>query len=140
MSQGNVEKFEAFSKYDFDHDERFQAGIASLQPNGETLDRAKWFYYTKFVEAFDYEEYQNWKKNLKQPETSTDAQPEAAEEAKEPKDQEERPKRLTFDQIVEMIETGQEIPGIKQIPNKLNESTPSKPALTIRPKPWETKS
>lgn len=28
--------------------------------------------------------------------------------------------------------------GIKQIPNVLNEGTPSEPKMTARPKPWET--
>lgn len=29
--------------------------------------------------------------------------------------------------------------GIKQIPNVLNEGTPSEAKMTARPKPWETK-
>lgn len=36
-----------------------------------------------------------------------------------------------------MIEKGIEIPGIKQIPNKLNEGVPSEAKMTARPKPWE---
>ncbi|KAG0170581.1 hypothetical protein DFQ28_001870 [Apophysomyces sp. BC1034] len=135
MSKTKIEKFEAFSKYDFGTDERFMAGVASLQANADMLNRAKWYYYTKFVEAFDYEEYQNWKENAKPPTDSINEGPKDVESSEDL----ERPKRFTFEQIVQMIETGQEIPGIKQIPNKLNESAPSKPALTIRPKPWETK-
>lgn len=48
------------------------------------------------------------------------------------------PVRLTFQEIVEKIEKGEEIPGIKQIPNKLNEASPSEAKLAARPKPWET--
>lgn len=63
-------KFEAFINYDFEHDEKFQvyrtrlywrygtnchlqSGLSSIvkkssgEPDKETIDRAKWFYYTK---------------------------------------------------------------------------------------------
>jgi hypothetical protein len=40
---------------------------------------------------------------------------------------------------VEKIEKGEEIPGIKQIPNKLNDAAPSEAKLSVRPKPWEMK-
>jgi len=38
-----------------------------------------------------------------------------------------------------MIAKGLPIPGIRQIPNKINEGTPSKPSMKPRPKPWELK-
>ncbi|ORZ00832.1 hypothetical protein BCR43DRAFT_485874 [Syncephalastrum racemosum] len=45
--------------------------------------------------------------------------------------------KFTFQELVEMIESGQEIPGIKQIPNKINEGAPSEPKMSARRKPWE---
>ncbi|KAH8550395.1 hypothetical protein BGW37DRAFT_428033 [Umbelopsis sp. PMI_123] len=124
--------FQAFNNYDFDKDDRFQAGLPSLLKNqegkseserSELIQRAKWFYYTKFVTRFDYEEYQQWSKNRNSTVNSaTDA---------------DAPRRLTFQEIVDKIEKGEEIPGIKQIPNKLNEAPPSEAKLSVRPKPWE---
>ncbi|WFC99500.1 hypothetical protein MYAM1_002245 [Malassezia yamatoensis] len=45
----------------------------------------------------------------------------------------------TFNTIVEMIATGQEdkIPGIRDIPLKINEAPPSVSALPRPKKPWE---
>jgi hypothetical protein len=59
--------------------------------------------------------------------------------SKDSNTEDEPPRRLTFQEIVEKIEKGEEIPGIKQIPNKLNEAPPSEAKLSARPKPWETK-
>ncbi|KAI8393534.1 uncharacterized protein BYT42DRAFT_609322 [Radiomyces spectabilis] len=131
-------KFQAFANYDFDNDGRFQSGVSAIvnqqadSNQGDVLEKAKWFYYNKFIEAFDYDEYQAWK-------AGTPGASDGGEEKQEQSQDDERPPRLTFQEIVQMIETGQEIPGIKQIPDTLNEGTPSTPKLKARPKPWETK-
>lgn len=46
---------------------------------------------------------------------------------------------LSFDELAEMIATGAHIPGIREIPDKLNEEPPSEPVLakTQVRKPWE---
>jgi hypothetical protein len=46
---------------------------------------------------------------------------------------------LSFDELAELIATGGHIPGIRQIPDKLNEEQPSEPILARRQirKPWE---
>ncbi|KAJ9079221.1 hypothetical protein DSO57_1037694 [Entomophthora muscae] len=49
----------------------------------------------------------------------------------------ENKSKLSFQELVEFIKEGKEIPGIRIIPNKLNIDPPSKPKLTPRPKPWE---
>ncbi|KAI9285264.1 hypothetical protein BC943DRAFT_41946 [Umbelopsis sp. AD052] len=137
--------FQAFDNYDFAKDDRFQAGLPSLlknqegKPESERLEliqRAKWFYYTKFVQAFDYNEYQQWSINHKSTDIS-DKQDDMVQEKESSTDDNETPKRLTFQEIVEKIEKGEEIPGIKQIPNKLNEAAPSEAKLSARLKPWE---
>ncbi|KAI9033676.1 hypothetical protein CLU79DRAFT_724863 [Phycomyces nitens] len=125
MSIDQDATFEAFSKYDFENDTRFQSGVSSLMnryknesiSSDDVLERAQWFYYTKFVEPFDLEAFREWKEK------------QVADQA---------PKRFTFQELVEMIETGKEVPGIKQIPNTLNEGKPSQPKLSVRRKPWET--
>lgn len=57
--------------------------------------------------------------------------------------QEEEPRYpLSFDELAELIATGAEIPGIKQIPDKLNEAAPTKPIIARNAgagrKPWES--
>lgn len=44
----------------------------------------------------------------------------------------------SFAHIVELITTGQPIPGIREIPNVLNAAPPSEATRPKRRKPWET--
>ena len=44
---------------------------------------------------------------------------------------------LSFNHIVELITTGQPIPGIKDIPNTVLEGQASRTVQTSRKKPWE---
>ncbi|ORE13446.1 hypothetical protein CU097_008778 [Rhizopus azygosporus] len=127
--QVRQDSYKAFESYDFDNDEQFQLGIASLlasnQDNKDQLIlKAKLFYYSKFFTPIQYDEYMKWKdenkKGLNLNTENTD-----------------KPIRFTFQEIVDMIEKGIEIPGIKQIPNTLNDGTPSQPQMKARPKPWE---
>ncbi|KAI9272464.1 hypothetical protein BY458DRAFT_508870 [Sporodiniella umbellata] len=122
--------FEAFEKYDFDNDAQFQSGIASLlnnkQENEEQLLlKAKLFYYSKFFSSIDYDEYCKWKNEKKEIDSTVSS--------------EEKPPRFTFQEIVDMIEKGIEIPGIRHIPTTLNDGTPSEAKMKARPKPWEVK-
>jgi len=41
---------------------------------------------------------------------------------------------------MEMIEKGQTIPGVRQIPNIISTQTPEQSISNPRPKPWEKKS
>ncbi|KAI8098274.1 uncharacterized protein B0P05DRAFT_521170 [Gilbertella persicaria] len=131
LTEETIARFKAFEKYDFDNDERFKAGINSLLNNksedqDKLLKKAKLFYYTKLIDHFEMQEYEDWKKD-----------PVAMETV--PESDSEKPTRFTFQELVDMIEKGIEIPGIKQIPNVLNEGTPSEAKMTARPKPWEIK-
>lgn len=45
---------------------------------------------------------------------------------------------MTFDHIVELITTGQPIPGIKSIPDTVLEGQSSESTKAKRRKPWET--
>ncbi|CDS13089.1 hypothetical protein LRAMOSA05273 [Lichtheimia ramosa] len=142
--------YEAFSKYDFDSDQQFQSGMSSIlkqadanpETREQTLERAKWFYYNKFIQAFDYEEYQKWKSQDDNTSAKEQVQQQESEDNKEKdtkeNDDDDKPPKFTFQELVEMIESGKEIPGIRQIPNKLNEGTPSEPKMPVRRKPWET--
>ncbi|KAI8148617.1 hypothetical protein BJV82DRAFT_270496 [Fennellomyces sp. T-0311] len=138
-TEADIETFEAFRGYDFDHDDKFQSGMASIlkraqedpSSENEVVERAKWFYYTKFVKSFDLEAFRAWNGS------SGNEEKEEKKEEEKKDAKEDAPRRLTFQELVEMIETGQEIPGIRQIPNKINEGTPSEPKLSARRKPWE---
>ncbi|KAG2175479.1 hypothetical protein INT43_001126, partial [Umbelopsis isabellina] len=112
-----------------------QAGKSEDDRN-ELIQKAKWFYYTKFITSFDYNEYQQWCKDTKGNINTSDNK-NASIENTSPQELNHPPVRLTFQEIVEKIEKGEEIPGIKQIPNKLNEASPSEAKLAARPKPWE---
>lgn len=81
------------------------------------------------VDRFDVEAYQTWKTENKE---TTAELAVTAEDANN-----EKPPRFTFQELVDMIEKGIEIPGIKHIPNVLNEGTPSEAKMAARPKPWE---
>ncbi|KAL7308567.1 hypothetical protein PS15m_011755 [Mucor circinelloides] len=127
----NITKFKQFDQYDFDKDSQFQSGVASLLNNkqeneADLLLRAKLFYYTKVVDtSFNADAYKTWKNENQEP----------VNEQRD--DADDKPPRFTFQELVDMIEKGIEIPGIKQIPNVLNEGTPSEAKMTARPKPWE---
>ncbi|OBZ89067.1 hypothetical protein A0J61_02880 [Choanephora cucurbitarum] len=115
-----IKRFIAFEGYDFDRDQEYTSKVASIlnenQGDQEQLiKKAKLFYYTRCIDAFDIQQYEQWKQQSK----------------------DDKPVRFTFQELVDMIEKGIEIPGIKQIPNVLNEGTPSEAKMTARPKPWE---
>ncbi|CEP14078.1 hypothetical protein [Parasitella parasitica] len=76
--------------------------------------------------SFDLDAYKSWKDENQEP---ANEQQKAADD--------EKPPRFSFQELVDMIEKGIEIPGIKQIPNILHEGTPSKAQMRARPKPWE---
>ncbi|KAI8877767.1 hypothetical protein K501DRAFT_259803 [Backusella circina FSU 941] len=134
------ETFHSFEKYDFENDNQFKAGVASLLNNkqdneSDLLEKAKLFYYSKFVTPVDADAYKQWKEDKKEQKEEVKTEGEEEEEEEEKKD--DKPPRFTFQELVDMIEKGVEIPGIRQIPNKLNEGTPSESKMTARPKPWE---
>ncbi|KAI9259419.1 hypothetical protein BDA99DRAFT_605780 [Phascolomyces articulosus] len=143
-TEADIETFQAFNNYDFDNDEKFQFGMSSIlksseedpSTHDEVVERAKWFYYTKFIKSFDLETFREWNSKNDSEKSKKETKVESNED-KEKKD-DDTPRRFTFQELVEMIETGQEIPGIRQIPNKINEGTPSEAKLSVRQKPWET--
>lgn len=50
------------------------------------------------------------------------------------------PYPTSFAHIVELITTGQPIPGIREIPDKISEEKPSESVQSKRKKPWETQA
>ncbi|KAI8806090.1 hypothetical protein BJ742DRAFT_774587 [Cladochytrium replicatum] len=149
--------FQRFESYAFDTDSAFQDGaktlIAKNVPEASLL-KMKWFYYNKFVEPFDFEMYLEWKAGG----SITDQKKEIAERAVSEETKTETTTTtdktggesadtataepsfpLSFAKICEMVARGEPIPGIKQIPDKINEEAPSASTLKPRRKPWERK-
>ncbi|KAJ1643231.1 hypothetical protein J3B02_000311 [Coemansia erecta] len=115
------EQFTSFEAYDFDSDATFQKGLDSIpdNTNPQVLDRAKLFYYSQAVEAIDQQQYTLWKQTRDDKRAFT-------------------PPSVPFAEVVRMISQGEQVPGIRRIPEKLNEQTPSISTLKAPPKPWET--
>lgn len=47
---------------------------------------------------------------------------------------------LTVAEVAAMIQRGEPLPGVKQIPSTLSDQPPAPPAMKPRAKPWETNS
>ncbi|KAJ3273529.1 hypothetical protein HDV01_004296, partial [Terramyces sp. JEL0728] len=101
--------FERFDEYNFETDGRFQKGKSTLTGNAMQI---KHFYYSKFFEKFDLQMYLEWKNTL----ATVPTEPPVIE-----KQEDEGPK-LSFQDIMDKIQRGEEIPGIKQIPTTVHES------------------
>ncbi|KAJ1024309.1 hypothetical protein NDA18_004479 [Ustilago nuda] len=143
-------------------DPEFQAGIQTiigpLQTSGvpqeqieETKKRAKVFFWSqKTGNKVNYADYKAWlasnsaSSTLTANDTSNDVLAASgtkaltqAEEAEKKEDKEPYP--ASFDAIVELITTGKtdQIPGIRDIPLKINEEEPTQATMSRPLKPWE---
>ncbi|KAF9908033.1 hypothetical protein EC991_010277 [Linnemannia zychae] len=159
--------FQKFESYDFGADANFQAGLKSIvgnhqnksaQEQEDAIDKAKYFYYSRFVQDFDHNQYQAWRKlkaftTTEQDEQNTQTGGALAPTTTTSEAIEEEPQSLpvaatpsadpsypkSFQEICELIASGKPIPGIRQIPNNLAEGTPSEAKLAPKLKPWEKK-
>ncbi|KAJ1668739.1 hypothetical protein EV178_000002 [Coemansia sp. RSA 1646] len=135
--------FKAFEAYDFENDLAFQTGLKSIPNNSDprVLEQAKIFYYSKAVAPLNSTEYTGWKaanvdnsdegNRIGSHPDPNDAQrlPEAGIPG--------APYSASFAEVVDMIVKGKEIPGIRDIPDKLNDQKPSESTSKAPPKPWE---
>lgn len=134
--------YTALSEFDESADEEFQAGlqaiIGPMQASGveeqhiqETRRRAKVFFWSQRTGVqVDYQDYKLW---------LSSAQPVTPAVASATTGSASEPYPATFDAIVELITTGKtdQIPGIREIPLKINEEAPTEPKLARPSKPWE---
>ncbi|KAG0073726.1 hypothetical protein BGZ93_002744 [Podila epicladia] len=144
-----------FEIYNFDNDATFQTGLKSILDNNlgktereqeDAVRNAKFFYYSRFVRNFDYQQYLAWRaaggsriaqetQEFKGERQTAEAAPMQEAESSSSDGNPNYPK--SFQEICELIASGKPIPGIRQIPNNLAEGTPSAPKLAPKPKPWE---
>ncbi|XP_071118184.1 uncharacterized protein [Haliotis cracherodii] len=147
-----------FQDYEFDNDEQFQSGwkkLSSVVPSAERDKhylRAKLFYYSKHIEAVDIEEYMKWKENpLNQTEVKGMATPQvehledkggnscspAATTEDSDKNTVSESGTLTFSEVIDFIQSGKTIPGLKTVDVKPTDADPSPSVMGRKPKPWE---
>ncbi|KAG0018882.1 hypothetical protein BGZ81_010032 [Podila clonocystis] len=144
-----------FESYNFDNDTTFQTGLKSIldknlgkteKEQEDAVRNAKFFYFSRFVHNFDYQQYLAWRAaggsgitqgthEIKEDQRSTETAPVQEAESSSSDANPSYPK--SFQEICELIASGKPIPGIRQIPNNLAEGTPSAPKLAPKPKPWE---
>jgi hypothetical protein len=144
--------YTALTDFDGEPDDEFQAGLQTIvQPMrdagaapeqiAETARRAKVFFWSQRTgNAVDYPDYIAW---LSARCASTSDAPTTSahttDNANSATDTQKEPYPASFNSIVELITTGKtdQIPGIRDIPLKINPEPPSAAKLPRPQKPWE---
>ncbi|KAJ2402055.1 hypothetical protein GGI23_000987 [Coemansia sp. RSA 2559] len=145
MTAKDASAFKGFDTYDFENDLAFQTGLKSIPNNADprVLEQAKLFYYSKTVAPLNTAKYPEWKKaahtGTSEEANASDSQP-GTDDAQKLTDASipGAPYSASFAEVVDMIMKGKEIPGICDIPDKLNDQTPSESTSIAPPKPWES--
>tara|TARA_R110002003_G_scaffold120_1_gene10598 strand:- start:8047 stop:8604 length:558 start_codon:yes stop_codon:yes gene_type:complete len=162
-SDGLDDVYEALERYTWDDDVEFQSGLSAILGSNSTPEqaaelalRARCFYYArKFNVNIDFDGYKAYRTargrppptppsvNGTQPSLAMAPVPGSSEgsggimpapaDASEPP----APYPTSFAQIVELITSGQPIPGIKEIPTTVLTGQGTEPAKPRRKKPWE---
>ncbi|KAF2443874.1 hypothetical protein P171DRAFT_464452 [Karstenula rhodostoma CBS 690.94] len=155
-ADGLNDVYESLEQYNWDEDAEFQSGLsailgstASPEQASELTLRARCFYYARRYNTnvdFDaYKAYRNVRgrpalvpNGVQAPVAATidnagGILPEASANASEPP----APYPTSFAHIVELVTTGQPIPGIKEIPDTLLTGQASQATQSRRRKPWE---
>ena len=153
--------FARIDAYDWESDAEFQTGLRSILSSNPAPDqrdhwtqRAKCFYYArKSGQPVDFDAYLSWKFQQGQAslpllngESRQEVSPSSENEDRnstlrhgqhELSEEPPAPYPNTFSQIVELISSGQPIPGIKEVPGTVLEGQCSAPVAGKRRKPWE---
>ncbi|KAF2671732.1 hypothetical protein BT63DRAFT_384280, partial [Microthyrium microscopicum] len=124
--------FESVDSFNYSEDPEFQFGLSSILRHAQTKEqsnelelKARCFYYTrKTGTPVDFEAYKSWKQ----------AHPQAEEMEG---DENETNPSFTYAEIIDMIQTGKDIPGIKDIPDTVLDVEASTSTKEKRRKPWE---
>ncbi|KAJ2654640.1 hypothetical protein IWW48_005981 [Coemansia sp. RSA 1200] len=153
MSTGKESAFKAFEAFDFENDTAFQTGLQTIPNNSDprVLEQAKIFYFSKTVAPLNASEYAEWKaahsasdsNNVgTEPTDNVDGNGDGGEGSQRHLPSAAgipgAPYSASFAEIVDMIVQGKDIPGIRDIPDLINDQTPSASTAKAPPKPWET--
>ncbi|MCJ1377198.1 hypothetical protein MMC17_000290 [Xylographa soralifera] len=157
VNSTNAELFHQLDIYPWASDEEFQSGLRAIlgpHPKPEQAEqltlRARCFYYSrKHNVAIDFDAYREWhtqqgsstQMKLNDAVTQSTASKEESSEKFENKSAEPpAPYPLSFSHIVDLITSGQPVPGVKDIPNTVLDGQASRAIRSQRRKPWETAS
>ncbi|KAH8723537.1 hypothetical protein GQ44DRAFT_710073 [Phaeosphaeriaceae sp. PMI808] len=160
-TDGLNDVYEALELYSWNDDAEFQSGLSAILGSNSTPDqateltlRARCFYYArKFNMNIDFDGYKAYRNARSRPPpppvnvtpaSSNMAPLQAAGEASggimsTPTNASEPPAPYptSFAHIVDLISSGQPVPGIKEIPDTLLTGQSTEPIKARRKKPWE---
>ncbi|KAF2471442.1 uncharacterized protein BDR25DRAFT_261000 [Lindgomyces ingoldianus] len=150
--------YEALENYNWDDDVEFQSGLSAILGSNSTPEqateltlRARCFYYArKYNVNLDFDAYKAYRTSrpsrpIAPPNGVQAASASASAEAPgsvlpasstNPNDP-PAPYPVSFAHIVELVTTGQPIPGIKEIPNTILTGQGTEAVKEKRKKPWE---
>ncbi|RWQ91787.1 hypothetical protein C8Q69DRAFT_393996, partial [Paecilomyces variotii] len=144
--------FNELKAYPFSTDLEFRKGLAVILGHPETsatdeeinreddlVLQAKCFYFSRkenLTPPLDFSVYRNW---LRSTSASASASAQSPNEAQEQgsKSQDEPAYPSSFAHIVELITTGQPVPGIQEIPDTVLTGQEAPSTREKRRKPWE---
>jgi hypothetical protein len=147
MAESNL--FSELDSYNWTADQEYQfglqgilssAGATSQEQIDELTLRARCFYFArKFNKQVDFEAYKIYTQlqsanSLQQPQAQSISQiPQEEEEEGEEGDV----PRLSREELIEYIQSGKTVPGIKDIPDTILAGQGTQSIATRRRKPWE---
>ncbi|ORY15422.1 hypothetical protein BCR34DRAFT_477808 [Clohesyomyces aquaticus] len=154
--------FASLEHYNWDDDFEFQSGLSAILGSNSSPEqateltlRARCFYYSrKYHTNIDFDAYKDYRNSrpsrpVVPPPDGVQAQSQSLPAGPEPSggilptsattpEEPPAPYPTSFAHIVELVTTGQPIPGIKEIPPTLLSGQESQPVKAKRKKPWET--
>ncbi|KAH4199190.1 hypothetical protein HBI73_072600 [Parastagonospora nodorum] len=156
-TDGLNDVYEALERYSWDDDVEFQAGLSAILGSNSTPDqaaelalRARCFYYArKFNMNIDFDGYKAYRNARGRPpptqplnvtpplvvpgnEAPSGIMPTSSSTSEPP-----APYPTSFAHIVELITSGQPVPGIREIPSTVLTGQGTEPVKAHRKKPWE---
>ncbi|KAI9831210.1 MAG: hypothetical protein M1819_005138 [Sarea resinae] len=143
QAQGNS-LYQQLEDYDWDNDPEFQGGLTAILGKGPDLERtqeltlrARCFYYSrKYGIAVDFDAYKSWREQNLPKMSNYASMPPSVNLASTSSDP-SAPYPNSFEHIVELIASGQSIPGIRDIPDTVLEGEETQSTAVRRKKPWE---
>ncbi|KAL9097798.1 MAG: hypothetical protein Q9165_000124 [Trypethelium subeluteriae] len=149
QSPAAVSTYEQLENYSWDSDEDFQSGLDAIlganpspEQAAELTLRARCFYYArKFNCDIDFDGYKAWREQTLDLTNGTNASEIPTQNAQAPTastgHEQGAPYPASFAQVVELISSGQPIPGIKEIPDTVLAGQGTESSTAKRKKPWE---
>ncbi|KAF2792013.1 hypothetical protein K505DRAFT_279594 [Melanomma pulvis-pyrius CBS 109.77] len=156
-ADGLDDVYRALEAYNWDDDVEFQSGLSAILGSNSSPEqateltlRARCFYYArKYSINIDFDAYKAYRNARGRPAiVPNGVQPSAVPASAEPAggilpvpssspSEPPAPYPTSFAHIVELVTTGQPIPGIKEIPSTVLTGQGTQPVQTRRKKPWE---